>query len=418
MNIVLNKKGIIVPLMAIFALILFVSAAVMLYGTENITEERTIGKIQIELIKLYQEGERILFYIDESAKNAEYNSLIDLGKNGGYYKTDCEKVNEYYLWNNNCKPHYKESFENYFKDNLNLYLIKYPNKELKIDYDIKLDNNYIIGEPKDKYYSSYQKAKVDEKIVSKYDSLIKKASIKYNIDENLIKKIIQRESKFNANAISSVGAAGLMQLMPGTARDMGLIVTDQIDERLDPEKNIDAGTKYIKKQLDFFKDERVAIASYNAGPGRVQGWMECINLKNALWSQIVSDKRIIITDKPKKTEKCHLPLQTYNYVNFVEFGKSDGKLSLTMDYSINPYFKQKMFFDLDDYQKIINEIDNSKSCFKTADNLNSCIKNNDFIWNIKKEGNNIFFDVTTKNKVLYEPITIKFFIKLEEGLFV
>ncbi len=127
MNIVLNKKGIIVPLMAIFALILFVSAAVKVYGTENITEERTIGKIQIELIKLYQEGERILFYIDESAKNSEYNSLIDLGKNGGYYKTDCEKVNEYYLWNNNCKPNYRESFENYFKDNLNLYLIKLDN---------------------------------------------------------------------------------------------------------------------------------------------------------------------------------------------------------------------------------------------------------------------------------------------------
>jgi hypothetical protein len=419
MNIV-NKKGIIVPLMAIFALVLFVSAAVMFYGSKNITEEKVIGKIQLELIKLYQEGERILFYIDESAKNTEYNSLVDLGKNAGYYKTDCEKINGYYLWDNNCKPNYKENFNNYFKDNLNFYLSKYPDKELNIDYNIKLDNGYIIGEPKDRYSLLYKKVQIKEEITNKYDDLIKKISIKYNVDENLIKKIIQRESKFDPNAINiESGAAGLMQLIPGTARDMGLIVNNQKDERFDPEKNIDAGTKYLKKQLDFFKDERIAIASYNAGPGRVNGWFDCINLKNALWSQIISDKRIIITDKPKKTEKCHLPMQTYNYVNAIEFGKISSKEPLTIDYSIYPYFKEKMFFDLDNYQKIMNEIDNSKSCFKTTNNLNTCIKNNDFIWNIKKEGNNLFFDVTTKDKILYEPITIKFFIKLEgQGLFV
>ncbi|MCX6711970.1 MAG: transglycosylase SLT domain-containing protein, partial [Candidatus Woesearchaeota archaeon] len=211
MSIVLNKKGIIVPLMAIFALVLFVSAAVMFYGSESITEEKVIGKIQLELIKLYQEGERILFYIDESAKNSEYNSLLDLGKNGGYYKTDCEKVNGYYILSDNCKPNYKESFVNYFKDNLNFYLSKYPDKLLKIDYNIKLDNGYIIGEPKDRYSLLYDKTLVnefkvkDEGITSKYDDLIKKASVKYNVDENLIKKMVQRESQFNPNAVSKVG---------------------------------------------------------------------------------------------------------------------------------------------------------------------------------------------------------------------
>lgn len=423
MNIVLNKKGIIVPLMAFFALILFVSAAVILYGSEQITEERVIGKIQLELIKLYQDGERILFYIDESAKNSEYNALVDLGKNP-YYKTDCEKINDYYILSDNCKPNYKDNFISYFKDNLNFYLSKYPDRDLKIDYDIKLENGYVIGEPKDRYILSYDKSQdaitvKDEKIISKYDDLIKKASVKYNVDENLIKKIIQRESGFNPNVVSNKGAVGLMQLMPGTARDMGLVVNDNIDERYDPEKNIDSGVKYLKNQIDFYRDERLALASYYAGLERVNGWRDCVNKKYALWSEIITDKNIIVTDKPEKSNKCHLPKETYDYVNNIEFNKPSGKIPVTMDYSIYPYFKQKMFFNLDNYQKIINEIDNSKSCFKVTDNLNTCIKDNDFIWAIKRENNNIFFDVTTKDKVLYGPITIKFFIKIkEEGLFI
>ena len=103
------------------------------------------------------------------------------------------------------------------------------------------------------------------KRLSKYDSVIKEAASEFGVSENLIRSIILTESAAKEKAVSKVKAKGLMQLMDGTAREMG------VANSFDPKANIFGGTKYIATMLRKFDgDIEKSLAAYNAGPHNVE----------------------------------------------------------------------------------------------------------------------------------------------------
>ena len=104
----------------------------------------------------------------------------------------------------------------------------------------------------------------DSEQAYKYDRFIRSAALRHEVDPLLVKAIIKAESDFNPSAVSRVGALGLMQLMPDTAREM------RVSDPFDPAENINGGTRYIRKLLGMFKGNiRLALAAYNAGPTRI-----------------------------------------------------------------------------------------------------------------------------------------------------
>ena len=108
--------------------------------------------------------------------------------------------------------------------------------------------------PKQAPFSEYQRIK---------DSILNAAQ-KYNLPVNLITSVIRAESNFQVKALSYAGAQGLMQLMPDTARELGVKNPFNIEE------NIDGGSRYLRKMLDSFGgDLKLALAAYNAGPEAV-----------------------------------------------------------------------------------------------------------------------------------------------------
>lgn len=100
----------------------------------------------------------------------------------------------------------------------------------------------------------------------KLSTLIESAAQKYNVDPKLVAAVAEVESNGRQEAVSSVGAIGVMQLMPDTAASLGV-------DPYDKQQNIEGGAKYLRQMLDTFGgDLKKAVAAYNAGPGAVKAY--------------------------------------------------------------------------------------------------------------------------------------------------
>ena len=96
------------------------------------------------------------------------------------------------------------------------------------------------------------------------DQIVLEASVSQGVDSDFLHSVIRQESAGNAQAVSSAGARGLMQLMPGTAQELG------VKDSFSPEQNVHGGARYLRELLERYHGDAVkALAAYNAGPGAV-----------------------------------------------------------------------------------------------------------------------------------------------------
>jgi Transglycosylase SLT domain len=133
------------------------------------------------------------------------------------------------------------------------------------------------------------------------NDVVNQASGHYRLDPDLVNSVIKAESDFNTRAVSPKGAQGLMQLMPGTASQLG------VPNAFDPQANVEGGTKYLRELLERYNFDLVkALAAYNAGPQRVEqfGGVPPYHETRAYVARIVKDfnkKKLAQQKAPQKT---------------------------------------------------------------------------------------------------------------------
>ncbi len=142
------------------------------------------------------------------------------------------------------------------KDDGTLCITDIPTSAKYKPYKFKRSINYIRN--------ALIAFKRDKRGVKEVENIVTDLCTKYSIDKCLVMAVIDVESGFNAGAVSSAGAQGLMQIMPSTGKDLDLV------DPFNPTENIDAGIRYLRFLLDKFPDRRLAIAAYNAGPNAVE----------------------------------------------------------------------------------------------------------------------------------------------------
>lgn len=159
-------------------------------------------------------------------------------------------------------------------------------------------------------------------IISPYDDLFRKYAAELGWDWRMLAAVVYQESKFSINSRSHRGARGLMQVMPSTARHYG------VDDLLNPEKNLKAGTKHLKRLQRMFSDMeqseqiKFTLAAYNAGEGRIadcRSFAESQNADKNSWDAVVSlipqmREDAILEDKSVKLGK----FQGYETITYVD----------------------------------------------------------------------------------------------------
>ena len=167
-----------------------------------------------------------------------------------------------YLTNNsNIQDPIKESNEILQNNNLNS-----DTTNIQGQNQLNSSTNNAISLEQNNSNTNYKGNFIDkmEDRLNKYEDIINSASGNYDIPKELIKAVISAESAGNQSAVSSTGAKGLMQLMDGTAKELG------VSNSFNPLENIQGGVRYLKSMLDKYQgDYKLALAAYNAGPGNV-----------------------------------------------------------------------------------------------------------------------------------------------------
>jgi soluble lytic murein transglycosylase-like protein len=168
--------------------------------------------------------------------------------------------------------------------------------------------------------------------------MVNQSAKAHDVDPLLVHSIIQVESNYNPNAVSPKGAEGLMQLMPPTARMLG------VGNSFDPGENIEAGVKYLKQLQDIYKDDRLALAAYNAGPGAVnkfkgtvppypetQKYVESVGKRygeaRKASLEKASEQKEAVTHTAQGTE-VGAPTAEERYSKLEQFVDEDGRLHL------------------------------------------------------------------------------------------
>ncbi|MBR0599162.1 lytic transglycosylase domain-containing protein [Sinanaerobacter chloroacetimidivorans] len=141
-----------------------------------------------------------------------------------------------------------------------LYYSNLKSTDVSSSTDIQ-NGDAITG---DGSFSEVLKKTVTQEKTANLDAIFAKASETFGVPVALLKAVAKAESNFNPSAVSGAGAQGIMQLMPATARSLG------VSDSFDPEQNIMGGAKYLSQMLVRFQgNTELALAAYNAGPGNV-----------------------------------------------------------------------------------------------------------------------------------------------------